>query len=498
VSADAWARPGFESRIVLGGLILFLALAIGMSVTRIPWCDEVLFNSPALNLITKSHMGMSNVETAGSVAVGLDRYTYTTPPLFFLAQAAWYKLLGFGLFLMRATSLLWSLVVLAAFFRIVRKMTGEAHMALLAVILLGLDYTFLMGVSSGRPDMMSLALSLSAWASYLELRENHFSWAILVSHSLVAASGLTHPIGGLLSLLTILFLILYFDTRRIRWTHVGIAAIPYLVGGIGWGVYILQKPEYFIAQFTASVSGFDRAEGFKNPLINVWREPFRYLNYYGIRAGASPVILLKIALLPGYLLGFIGVLTSSTFRRRPQTRMLLYLALINGLGLALIDGSKLGVYLVHVIPWYLALLAAWLHWLWITRAVPRWLTVGALAALLMVQVGPVVYRIRLNTYHNEYLPAIAFIRQYWNPEARIMGPVDLGPGLDFSESLVEDTSLGYVSGKRFAMVVMDPRLQEHWVNFSRQKPAISAHVGEVMKDFRPAFQNQQYTVYLRQ
>ena len=76
-----------------------------------------------------------------------------------------------------------------------------------------------------------------------------FSLASLLSQTLVAASGLTHPNGGMLSFLGGLWRVLYFDRRRIRPAHVAIAAIPYAAGALGWGAYIAQDPGAFVSQY---------------------------------------------------------------------------------------------------------------------------------------------------------------------------------------------------------------------------------------------------------
>src|SRR5438132_145318 len=93
-----------------GIIVVYLLLATGSLLTLRPWCDEGWFSSPALNLITKGYMGTSVLDpTASWRSVqlgGIHDYTYWIMPLYPLAQAAWYKLTGFGLYSMRALSVL--------------------------------------------------------------------------------------------------------------------------------------------------------------------------------------------------------------------------------------------------------------------------------------------------------------------------------------------------------------------------------------------------------
>src|SRR5436309_2288758 len=83
----------------------------------------------------------------------------------------------------------------------------------LTAALLAVDYSFVMGASFGCMDLMCAALGFAGLAAYLSLREKHFAWAVLVSHTLVAASGLTHFMG-ILHFAGLVFLTLYFDRRR--------------------------------------------------------------------------------------------------------------------------------------------------------------------------------------------------------------------------------------------------------------------------------------------
>src|SRR5262245_30353197 len=99
--------------VALAGYLLLTAASIR---TSLPWVDEGLFASPAHNLIEKGFMGTTVMETAGTRWKGIDRYTYWTVPLHFLAQAGWYKVFGFGLFAMRAMSEVWGLAALAGFY----------------------------------------------------------------------------------------------------------------------------------------------------------------------------------------------------------------------------------------------------------------------------------------------------------------------------------------------------------------------------------------------
>ena len=133
-------------------------------------------------------------------------------------------------------------------------------------------------------DMMAVSLGTAAIASYLLLRGSRPRIAILISHSLAAASIWTHPCGLLLAALLVV-LILYLDRHRLRLGDLGLALVPYVLAAGLWSLYIAQAPADFISQFGGNVSGFageytyqHRFAGLCAPLEALHREwSLRYL-----------------------------------------------------------------------------------------------------------------------------------------------------------------------------------------------------------------------------
>ena len=493
--------------VAAGVLILYLLLALAAAASKRPWSDEGWFASPAYNLVHKGHMGTSileSVEPRGQQK-GIDRYTYWIMPLDILAQAAWYKLVGFGLFRMRMLSTAWGLLAVLSWWVITYSLSGDRKLALLTSSIIALDYAFITGASFGRMDMMCAALSFAAFAAYLTLRVKKFTAAILVSHTLVAASGLTHPYG-ILGFAGLIFLTLYFDRKRLSLRHAALASIPYVIGGIAWGLYILQSPPLFVSQFignaTAGTNYVGRLDGLTSPLDALKREiTLRYLVAFGMgghSAGTSSLASLKMLLLLTYLVGIIGATFTRSIRTHRGFRALLYLTGIYFLILTLVDGQKLSWYLVHMIPLFAALLAVFVMWLWTSTRVPRWLIVAPLALFFSIQLGGTLLKIKQNTYRRSYLPAVSFLKTNANRSSLIMGSTELAFELGFDANLVDDVRLGYYTGKQPDFIVVDEIYEDAFKGVGTQDLVVYQHVRDTLaKKYHPVYDHAYYKIYAR-
>lgn len=476
----------------------YLALALGTALTRRPWSDEGWFASPALNLASKGFMGTTVLETAGTYLVRIERRTYWVMPLYLVTQAGWYKAFGFGLLSMRALSAFWGLVALASWFVVMWRLSGRAGVALLTSTLLAFDYIFLMAASFGRMEMMSAALAAAAYAAYLGLRESNLDRAVLFSQTLLVASGLTHH-NAVLHLFGLTFLTLYFDRGSLRPRHFLLAAAPYLVGAAGWGLYVMQDPAAFASQFAGNAREGGRLAGFTAPFEALKAEVTkRYLVAFGMgphAQGHSGPIQLKVVILISYVVSVLGALLTPGIRRRKGYRALLLLLLIYFLTMTLWDGQKLTYYLTHIIPLYTAVLAVWAHWCWETRLVPRWATALCLCALVALQAGGVLYRMRLNTYRNGYLPAARFLKERAGPDDLVMASAEFGFAFGFADNLVDDSRLGFYSGKRPAFVVVEEIYKESFEGSRATRPQVYAHVSNLLSRYEKVYDEAGYEIY---
>jgi 4-amino-4-deoxy-L-arabinose transferase-like glycosyltransferase len=481
--------------VMVGAAVLFVTLAMGVALTKFPEADEGWFASPALNLITHGSLGTSVLEPSGILTrqlKGINQYTYWVMPLHLVAQAGWYEIFGFSLFSMRTLSIFWGLVALAAWFLIIKRLTGERAAAVLAFVFIASDYIFIMHAAFGRMDMMCAALGFAALAAYLSLREKNLQLALIVSHTLVVASGLTHP-NGIMALVGLIFLALYFDRNALRWRHLPVVAAPYLLGVLGWGLYILRSPSSFASQFGDNATG--RLPGLFSPLQSLKLElTDKYLEAFGFAAYSNGFARLKILILIAYFIGIIGALAMRGLREQKGTRALLILWAIYFV-IETFFNHKLVFYLIHIIPLYAAVLAVWIHYCWSRRIVPQWALGACVAGLLALQVGGVAYRVKQNDYRAKYLPAVEFVKGSSTQPALTMSSAEMAFGLGF-DRVVDDLRLGYYSGKRPDFVIVGTTYEGLFGTLQTKEPAVYQHVQKLLTEqCRVAFEHEPYKVY---
>lgn len=493
-------RPLLYWIILIAIVLIYLTAAIACALTQRPWWDEAIHGGPALCLMSRGYMGTPVLDPNSRwfPLPGINEYTYQMMPLYMLLQVPWYKVFGFGLIQMRFFSTFWGLVALTAWFQIAKTLSGSKQLAILTILFLALDFTFIHSSSEGRPDTMSMALGFSGLAVYLCLREKHFDWAIVLSHCAVAASFFTHP-NGFMAFVGLLFLTLYFDRKRVRLKHLLLASAPYLAGGIGWGLYILKAPEFFKAQIGGNGAG--RFQGLTSPLSAIRREFInRYVEFYaGLGPNLSRLHRLKVVIVITYISGLIGALALPGIRRHHGYRALLVLTIIYLVMMTFWDGAKSPLYLIHIAPLYAAVLAVFIHWCWNNQLFPRWLLATWISIFMLVQVGAVVSVVRRDTFGKTYKPMMAFVQKTVRANDSVIGSSELGFDLGFFGNLTDDLRLGYLSGKTPDYIVIDSGYEEWFRIYSVTDPANYRFImNRLSHEYHPIYNQPPYTVYVRQ
>ena len=480
---------------------IFFALTIASSLTHRPQIDEGLFASPALNLATKGFLGTTVLEIEDSPLTRIEQRTYWVMPLYLLNTSVSFKILGFSLFSMRLVNILWGFALLLAWYFITLKLSGDKKIALLCLIFLACDYMVLDTSASGRMDMMSASLGFVGIAAFLLLRERNLLLAVLLSQSFVVLSGLTHP-NGIMAFLGLLFLILYFDFRRLNFRHIAVALVPYIIGGTAFGLWVLQDPAAFKDQFIDNALMSGRMKAASSPLAGFLREfTERYPHAYGLQTnsgGHSGPIYLKGLILLGYIVGLLGVIFVKPLRQNKNYRALLIMTVIYFVVMSLIDGQKETPYLIHIIPFYLAFLAIFINWLWEKRIVPVPILLAGICFFLALQTGGMALRIRQNTYGNFYQPTINHLKQNAFEKDIIMAGADFGFGLNFSENLLSDGRFAFNTGKRPRFIVYDDQVKTSWEESKEFFPEFYDYFPRLLQEeYKLVYENAAYKIYER-
>lgn len=486
---------------VTGILGVYAVMAIGIAMTRVPWVDEAWFAGPGINLVENGHMGTLVLETdvtqspfAPFVPLRMNERTYWQPPLYFVAQGAWYKIFGASLVSLRLLSVAWGVVALLATFSLVRLLTRDDAVALLATGLAGVDFLFVNSAGVGRMDMMSVALALSAFASYLALRERSLPWALLTGHALVAASGMTHG-NGILALAGLLVLHVTYDLKKVNLRLVLTAAIPYVAGAIAWGAYILLDSEAFLTQFGTTLKSY--------PLGTLWDSlrqlvVHQYMEPYGLSAESTPISRLKMLILAAYVTGVVGVLVSP-LRRAHGVKTLTRLSAVYMVLLTFMIGHKTWSYAVWLLPFYTSLLSVWFIRCWRERIVRREVLGVALTGLVALQIAICCNQIVKAPYLRNYLPAMDVVRKLDDGTGFIMGSAEIAFALGFSERVVDDPNLGFATGKEPSIIVMNDYYSGR-IGLSERSanPGLHDYLNDVVsRRFEKVFQNEMYQIYAR-
>lgn len=485
----------------IAAVTLFFALAVGSSLSHRPQIDEGMFASASYNLAENGFLGTTVLETEKSSLTRINERTYWVMPLFLVNVAASFKAFGFSLFTMRLVSVFWGFVLLAAWYFIALKLSENRFIALLCLIILACNYTILDTASSGRMDLMSAALGFAGIAAYLLFRERNLPQAVFFSQVFVVLSGLTHP-NGIMAFGGLLFLTLYLDFRNLRLKHLGIGLIPYFVGGAAFGWWVWQDFAAFKAQFIENALMSGRMKGVSSPFDGFIREfTQRYPHAHGlykVSGGHSGPVYLKSLVLIGYAVGLVGVLFTKSLRTTRNYRALLIMTAIYFVLMSLIDGQKETPYLIHIVPFYCALLAIFTHWLWEKRFLPKPLIALAIVALLILQAGGMALRIKQNTYANFYQPTVDFLKQNAKSEDLIMASSDFGFGLGFSENLVDDGRFGFYTGKRPKYIVTDDGVKTSWEESKEFFPEFYEYFPRMLsEEYEVTYENAAYKVYAR-
>jgi hypothetical protein len=264
----------------------------------------------------------------------------------------------------------------------------------------------------------------------------------------------------------------WLDGRRLRWKDYALGVLPYLIGATAWGTYILQNPAEFKRQFFGISLSEHRFAGLADPITALRRELGRFLGYYGVRPNVSWAVRLKILLPVGYLVGLIGALLVPEVRKQRFLKGCLILLVAQLFILTFIEGTKQSHYIVDVIPTFVVILVVVFCSLYTSQSKWRWILAAAGVLYVLLQVGPVLFRIRENPYRNHFLPAVEIVRPFVDQKLLVVAGPEFATPFDFPENVISRADYGYRSARIPDIIVTSLAQYERNTAVARNDPPL--------------------------
>jgi hypothetical protein len=235
-------------------------------------------------------------------------------------------------------------------------------------------------------------------------------------------------------------------------------------------------------------------------LQSIWQQfQERFLWVYGLHPGASGASHLKIVLYAIYMGGLVVGWSMRDFRGKRTYRAWLILCTLLFVCYANLDKDVREFYLIHIMAPVIAVLALVLDWVLKTRRAPVRAVAGVFVVLGSVQLMTTGSRIRQDGYHTRYLDTTAFLKRNARPGELIMGSAELGWELGWKSNVVDDFRLGYLTGKRPDIIVLDKNRYQEWIpNLKVFNPKAYQFTTELLeREFHPVHRNDAYITYFR-
>jgi hypothetical protein len=163
------------------------------------------------------------------------------------------------------------------------------------------------------------------------------------------------------------------------------------------------------------------------------------------------------------------------------------------------EGLKTVYYVIYLTSLYSILLAVAAGWMWQRRPRWRWAVAGVLLVFVALQAARTPIADSRNPRRTTYDPAVEYLRARFNRQTFIMGSASLIFGLGPDWRILDDFHLGYDSGKRAEVVMIDP----HWADviemLQTQQPSTYDFVTQLLRsEYREVYNQGGYRILIRQ
>jgi hypothetical protein len=387
-----------------------------------------------------------------------------------------------------------------SWFGILKRLAPDRVTVLIGLAFIAGNYD-VMNTGSGRYDPQVAALNAAGIFLYLFWRESNLNRAVFAGNCCLALACVTHPYA-VFGMVGFSIFFLFLDRERLSFKVVLLAAVPYFIAFGAWGLYIARYPNEFRAQMASNASG--RLKYLTNPLLGLWTDlTVRYVaGFAGFRSGVPVYMRVKVLLLVAYAFGFAACVSIREVRRNAKLAALVTYACACYLLLALIEGQRWYIYLIHALPAYSAVLGVALAYCYRRYSVARLPVIAATTLFVLYTTATVVYRARANEYARIYTSTLDFLRNTVQPGELVMGGAsEFGSALGYREHVLVDRTLGYRNGRTPDLFVADETFRAQLASAARSNPTLHQHLERVMSNYELVFASppaaNHYQVYRR-
>jgi hypothetical protein len=233
---------------------LLVALTVGINLPLLtrypsPAADEASFVDAA---VTLARHGALATPMHRDLLAGIEHHLYWQPPGYFVALAAWFRIVGIGLLQARTFSLICGVLIVIAVYSLSRRRappwTSAAGAALCAVSIWMMN-----GARLARMDSLCLVVTLACAITYERAHDARRPALFAACGLLAALALLCHPLGLVPIAVVSIHLLAHPARADVRRAPLFVM-VGFVCGLLPWLAYILLDPHAFQLQMTAQLA----------------------------------------------------------------------------------------------------------------------------------------------------------------------------------------------------------------------------------------------------
>ncbi len=232
--------------LILGMLPFLFITAVTFLEFPPVWPDEAIFADSALHISTR---GTLATDLFSDIIPGMQNRALWYPPLYFYVLSWWTRLTAFDIIPMRLLSILCACLSLIVMYAFSLRITRQKWVSVLAMMLLGVDYSFVRAGQVARMDILTFLWIITAIYTGYEARMQGSLRLMLISGIASALAVVTHPMGCIAPATLVIYLFITKQSYRQLLREYSVLLLPVLLASIGWALWIGSSVADFITQY---------------------------------------------------------------------------------------------------------------------------------------------------------------------------------------------------------------------------------------------------------